>query len=290
MGKVWPALDIHVPSCDAELQDLVLADLDDFHPTAIQDADGAAPLRAFFTTSADRDAAAQALGTAFVPGIFLAPIDIDDEDWAARSQAALRAITIGRLVIAPPWDADNTGKWGRVGVDNTVVIRPSMGFGTGHHATTRLMLQGLQNPPPAGCSVLDVGCGSGVLALAALTLGARSAIGLDIDPDALDNARENALLNGAGAAVQFVEQDFRTWTGRADIVAANLTGALIAQSAEKLISLIERGGRLVASGFMHQETTAVLSALETFGVLEDLTREDEWMCATLIAPDKPQNG
>ena len=102
MGKAWPALDIHVPGCDPQLQELVLAELDDFQPTAIQEPDDSSRLRAFFTTAESRDAAARALAASFGSHLFVESIDVEDEDWAARSQAQLRAITIGRLVVAPP--------------------------------------------------------------------------------------------------------------------------------------------------------------------------------------------
>ena len=91
-----------------------------------------------------------------------------------------------------------------------------MGFGTGHHATTRLMLKALQELPLESQTVLDIGCGSGVLAIAAVKLGARSAVGIDIDPDALENARENAALNDIGDRVRFEEGDFRAMSLRAD--------------------------------------------------------------------------
>jgi ribosomal protein L11 methyltransferase len=271
LGRVWPALDIHIPACDPELQELVLADLDDFHPTALQDADDAGPLRAFFTTRAERDAAAHALPHAFAAGIFVVPVDVEDEGWAERSQAQLRAITVGRIVVAPPWDA---------ALASAVIIRPSMGFGTGHHATTRLALNALQNLPLEGRTVLDVGCGSGVLAIAAVKLGARSAVAIDIDPDALDNARENAELNGLGDRVQFELGEFRLMSTRADIVLANLTGALLEQSAETLATMVTPGGFLIATGFMESENDVVVAALKVFVELRTLDREEEWICGT----------
>ncbi len=196
MGKVWHALDIHVPACDPQLQDLVLAELDDFQPTAIQEFDEGAPkLRAFFTSSAPRDDAARALAVEFGTHLFVEAISVEDEDWAARSQSRLHAITIGRLTVAPPWEPGSDPVF-------TIIVNPSVGFGTGHHATTRLVLLALQNLPLERRTVLDIGCGSGVLAIAAAKLGAASATGIDIDADALDNARENAGLNHSGDSVQ----------------------------------------------------------------------------------------
>ena len=274
MGKAWPALDIHVPSCDPQLAELVLAELDDFQPTAIQEPDEASRLRAFFTSTESRDAAARALAASFGTHLFVEILSVEDEDWAARSQEQLRAITVGRIVIAPPWDMGSDPLF-------TIIVKPSMGFGTGHHATTRLMLRALQQVPVANQTVLDVGCGSGVLAIAAIKLGARSAVGVDIDPDALANATENAALNEIGDRVRFEESDFRTMSEPADVVMANLTGALLERSAAKLGALVVApGGTLIVSGFMQTEADAVTSALNTVADLESIAQEEEWMCAT----------
>jgi ribosomal protein L11 methyltransferase len=270
LGKVWPALDIHVPDCDPQLHELVLAELDDFQPTAIQENEDTSQLRAFFTGREARDAAAHALSGSFGSYLFVEPLDVEDEDWAARSQAQLRAVTVGRLVIAPPWDRGSDPLF-------TVFVRPSMGFGTGHHATTRLVLKALQDLPLDNRTVIDIGCGSGVLAIAAVTLGARSALGIDIDPDALDNARENAELNHTGDRVRFDRLDFRDVALRADIVLANLTGALIERSAATLAAIVEPHGRLIVSGFMEGERDSVARALERFLGAGTIDQEDEWM-------------
>ena len=272
LGKAWPALDIHVPSCDPQLAELVLAELDDFQPTAIQEPDEASRLRAFFTSTESRDNAARALAASFGTHLFVESLNVEDEDWAARSQAQLQAVTVGRLVIAPPWDMGSDPIF-------TIIVKPSMGFGTGHHATTRLMLRAAQQVPIADHTVLDVGCGSGVLAIAAIKLGARSALGIDIDPDALTNATENAALNQTGDRVQFEESDFRTRSERYDVVMANLTGALLERSAATLGALVTPGGLLIVSGFMQTEADAVTSALNSVADLESIAQEEEWMCA-----------
>jgi ribosomal protein L11 methyltransferase len=277
LGKAWPALDIHVPSCDPQLQELVLAELDDFQPTAIQEPDDTSRLRAFFTSAASRDAAARALGASFGSHLFVESISVEDEDWAARSQTQLRAITIGRLVVAPPWDMGSDPLF-------TIIVKPSMGFGTGHHATTRLTLKALQDVPLDHQIVLDIGCGSGVLAIAAVKLGAQSAVGVDIDPDALDNARENAGLNEMGDRVRFEEGDFREMTIGAGVVLANLTGGLLERTAEVLATMVAPGGYLIVSGFMHSEKAAVVPTFDKFLELQTLAQEDEWMCAVFTAP------
>jgi ribosomal protein L11 methyltransferase len=291
LGKAWPALDIHVghpnaaaalgapaPSCDPQLPELILAELDDFQPTAIHEPDDASRLRAFFTSGASRDAAARALAASFGAHLYVESLDVEDDDWAARSQAQLQAVTVGRLIIAPPWDSQRLQDSKTL----SVVIQPSMGFGTGHHATTRLTLKALQDVRLDHRTVLDIGCGSGVLAIAAVKLGARSAVGIDNDPDALENARDNAGLNDVGDRVRFEEGDFRAMPLRADVVMANLTGGLLERSAAKLCELVAPGGFLIVSGFMESETAAVVPALETLLTLQTIAQEDEWMCATYL--------
>jgi ribosomal protein L11 methyltransferase len=277
LDKAWPALDIHVPGCDPQLLELVLAEVDDFQPSAIQESDDASKLRVFFATPQSRQDAARALAATFGSHVFVEPLDVPDQDWAARSQAQLRAVEVGRLVIAPPWDTYQ--KRGQTPL--LVVIRPSMGFGTGHHATTRLMLQALQALPLEGRTVLDIGCGSGVLAIAAARLGASDARGIDTDPDAVSSARENQRLNRDIAHVRFDEIDLLHIDSRFGVVLANLTGSLLERSAAKLAQLVAPEGQLVISGFMDSERGPVLSALERFLTLEHVRQEDEWLCAVL---------
>lgn len=276
MGKAWPALDIHVPSCDAQLQELVLAELDDFQPTAIQESDDTSRLRAFFSSTESRDAALRSIGASFGTHLFVESISVEDEDWAARSQAQLTAVQIGRIVVAPPWESKVA-----IGPDGVrIIVQPSMGFGTGHHATTRLMLKALQGLPLQNQTVLDVGCGSGVLAIAAMKMGARSAVAIDIDSDALHNAQENAALNDVGNQVRFELGDFRAMPLRADIVLANLTGALLETSAGTLAAIVQDGGYLVVSGFLETEEAAVVSALGQALTLQLSSHENEWLCAS----------
>ena len=290
MGRRWPALDVDLQPGYA--QDLVLAELDAFQPTAIQEFDDTRRMRAFFATAETRDAAAGMVAARFGSAHIIHPVEVDDEDWAARSQAELRSITVGRVTIAPPWDVPPTPS----GDQAVVIIEPSMGFGTGHHATTRLVLAALQEIPLEGKAVLDVGCGSGVLALAAVKLGATEAMGIDIDPDALANARDNLVLNASRDPsdrdrVRFELADFRRRSPTADIVLANLTGGLVEQSAECLTKLVEPGGYLLVSGFTSDEKPRVSAALERFVRVERIDDEGGWMCATCsqVAPDVPHD-
>ena len=258
--RTWPALDIQ------QADDLVLAFLIDFNLAATDES------RFFFHSHDDRDRAATALRVSF-PGIDVCPVDVPDEDWAARSQAALRAIHVGGLIVAPPWDIP-VGS----GPSQTIVIQPSMGFGTGHHATTRLCLAALQQLDLQGRSVIDVGTGSGVLAIAARRLGASGVLGIDDDADAIAAAEENLSLNHESRIALEVADLRASKIGQFDAVIANLTGGLLIASADRLTSFAVPGGRLVLSGFMDHEERDVLAAFANCAVVAR-TQEDEWVCA-----------
>ena len=261
--RPWPAL---VVSGLADTE-LVQAALTDFDVAAIEET-SAESWRVFFQDSSDRDRAAGALRAGF-PGLSIEAIDVPDEDWAARSQADLRAVQIGRIIVAPPWDAPLT-----------IVIQPSMGFGTGHHATTRLCLAALQRIDLAQRTVLDVGTGSGVLAIAASRLGAPDVTGIDDDADAIHAAWENLALN-PGAMVSLIVGDLRSTALRpADVVLANLTGGLLIASAARLKTLTSARGHLVLSGFMTHEERDVLAAFGGFAVAHR-DEEEGWVCAAI---------
>jgi ribosomal protein L11 methyltransferase len=292
------------PGPDIEtLHDLLYAALDPFEPVAIHEHETGNAWRVFFRLPAQRDSARAALAGEFGDRLVaLSPADVDDEDWARRSQAALTAIRVGRIVVAPPWDVpesrvpnpdpaspepripnpDLANPEPRIPSPDTItiVIEPSMGFGTGHHATTRLCLELLQSIELAGRRVIDVGTGSGVLALAAFRLGASHVTAMDNDPDALQNARENIARNGAPESITVIEADISSGPGaRADVVVANLTGAVLQRYAAALRQMVQPGGAVIVSGFSPDEMEEVLGA---FGVPASTTRlEGEWAAAML---------
>lgn len=294
--KSWPALEVrHLTdapdSLQAALLDYDVAAIDDNEPDA---------WRIFFHSAEERERARRGVEHDF-PGLSLAPIDVPDEDWAAHSQASLRAIQVGNLIIAPPWDVPRHGDGGSGIGDRedrgsvarspipdprsplVIVIRPSMGFGTGHHATTRLCLAALQRLDLDSRSAIDVGTGSGVLAIAANRLGASPVVAIDDDVDAVQSARENVALND-GATVDVRLVDVRTATLQAfDLVLANLTGGLLIRAATRLHDVAAPAGRLVLSGFMRHEEAAVLDAFAAFTVAHR-AEEEEWLCVTLQRP------
>lgn len=288
--RTWPAIDIEtgrlqptssferVDSGDvtADERDLLAAALVDFDVAAI-DESAADRWRVFFHDPPERDRALTTLRRDF-PHLGTTTVDVADEDWAARSQASLRAVRVGRIIVAPPWDRSApTGDGSR---DIEIVIQPSMGFGTGHHATTRLCLAALQQIDLDGMSVVDIGTGSGVLAIAARMLRASVVLGIDDDEDAIQAARENLALNaGVNVELQAVSLERIVMTP-ADVIVANLTGGVLIREAERLTEIVAPTGRLIISGFTQAEHVSVLAAFRTFRVV-DTMQEDEWMCAIL---------
>lgn len=286
----YPALDLQFlgsPGPDVFLRERLYAVLDDFEPSAIHEDESGDSWRVFFRTSALRDAAASHLTAVVAPHLLKAlPIDVPDEDWARRSQENLKAIEVGRLIVAPPWDVPGQARRAS-GADlkpdvPVIVIEPSTGFGTGHHATTRLCLRLLQQLDLRGARVIDIGTGSGVLALAAWKLGAADVVAVDNDADALDNARANCARNGAGGAIEILCDDLsEARLAPADVVLANLTAAALVRGAAALQNLTRPLGCLVLSGFARDHLEVDVSpAFGGFEVTRELS-EDGWTAALL---------
>ena len=294
--RTWPALLLRASVVD-DTEDMVSAVLADFSPVAIHDL-AERPLppgglwdptyppipdppptplhwNVCFNDVDERAQAADAIRAA-LPDLSIEPVDLPDEDWAARSQAALTMVHAGRFIIAPPWDmpADD--------VDATVVvIEPSMGFGTGHHATTRMCMRLLSDLDISDLTVLDLGTGSGVLTMAAALSGARRVIGIDVDVDAIQSAETSARLNTLPDTIEFQVSDFRSAPpAPADLVLANLTGGMLTSSGSQIATLVRPGGQMILSGFDHTEVDGVLAAFPGFAEIQRLT-EETWIALHL---------
>lgn len=287
--RQWPAIDIQQPGACSDpdgLEGAILAALDDAGVSAVQEL----PFgwRIFFTTTGSREAAMATLAN-WKPELVVSALDISDEDWARRSQENLGPVCVGRVRIAPPWlaNAEATRDEARSNPDAVIdiVILPSMGFGTGHHATTRLCAALLQQIDLSGRRVLDVGTGSGVLAIVAARLGAGSVLAVDDDPDALESARENLGLNGiasgkaeGSAAVELRQADFRQLkAGLFGVVTANLTGGLLVRGADELLGAVSPDGRLILSGITRDEEASVRARFEAHLPLLARVEEDDWI-------------
>ena len=217
---------------------------------------------------------------ALQPICTVSPVDVPDDDWARRSQENLTPVTVGRITVAPPWNSEPRGTSSEPRI--TIVINPSMGFGTGHHATTRLCLAELQKIDLTGALALDFGTGSGVLAIAAVLLGAADASGVDDDPDAVQAAVENLTLNPGlpHGRITFVVGDLLTMEmPAAEVVTANLTGALLIRAAGRLQQALKPGGVLIMSGLQVSERDEVKRAFASLEVVNE-AEEDGWITFT----------
>ena len=211
----------------------------------------------------------------------ISPIEenrVQDCDWVRLSQSKLRPVRISdRLRIAAPWHADDTDK------AVTVQINPSTAFGTGHHPTTRLCLEFLTERNLKGASIIDYGCGSGIVALAGIALGAAFAWGVDIDADALMQSESNARRNG-------FERKFRALKPEhgiekriiAEIVVANLYSDLLCDLAGTVSNMVCDSGWLAVSGILESQTNIVRNAYRNRFDF-DMASDGQW---TLLAGRK----
>jgi ribosomal protein L11 methyltransferase len=296
MSRTWPALVLRAAAVD-ESEEIVSGLLTDFSPVAVHDLverplppgglwdptfppipdPPPAPLHwtVCFQVADERDRAAAAIRAA-LPQLSVEPVELPDEDWAARSQRSLTAVRAGRFLVAPPWDIPADP-----GDAVVIVNEPSMGFGTGHHATTRMCLRLLSGIDVSDDTVLDLGTGSGVLAMAAALGGARRVVAIDVDDDAIASAEASARLNTLPDTIAFVVADFRNNPPEpAELVLANLTGGMLASNAASITALVRRGGRLILSGFDHTEVDRVLAAFTSFTERQRLD-EDTWIAVHL---------
>jgi len=279
-----PALDLKFapgPGAGA-LQDLLYAELDEFEPVAVHEHDAGDGWRVFFRTASHRDSAHGALASEFGNSLLqLTAVDVDDEDWGRRSQASLTAVRIGRIVVTPPWDIAASRESRAANRDIVIVIDPSTGFGTGHHQTTRLCLELLQRRDVSGKRVIDVGTGSGVLAIAAWKLSAAHVIAIDNDPDALQNAQDNVASNQAGDDINIINVDLATASlERADVVLANLTASVLQRHAAVLQRFVVPGGVLILSGFSGDDVEDIAEAFDA--TPQETLVEGEWAAMTIV--------
>jgi ribosomal protein L11 methyltransferase len=197
------------------------------------------------------------------------------ETWMEGWKSSFRPFAAGRFFVRPPWEAA-TAPAGLA----ELVIEPGMAFGTGQHATTRLCLEALSSPAVAALArggagrALDVGTGTGILALGALRLGFGAALGTDIEDDALLAARENARLNGLELPVR---RGSLPEGERYELVLANILAMVLVRLMPELAAALAPGGRLVLSGLLVTEEDEVIAAASEAGlVLEGAHRLDGW--------------
>ncbi len=206
----------------------------------------------------------------------------DEDDWVRRTQADFTAMPIGeRLVIEPAWEQGG-GATGRL----PIRLDPGLAFGTGKHETTRLCLEWLESQDIAGQHWLDAGCGSGILAIAALRLGAGHADGTDIDPQALTASRGNAELNEIEPSqLSLYLADEYPADRQVDGLLANILAPTLIELAPMLAHHLKPGARFALSGILCQQAEAVAAAWQAAGCRVDTFRElGDW---ALVAGHRP---
>lgn len=159
-----------------------------------------------------------------------------------------------------------------------VMLDPGLAFGTGTHPTTALCLRWLDQLDLTGKTVIDFGCGSGILAIAALKLGASSAVGLDIDPQAISASRDNAIKNAVAAKLHLYLVDQAPKSLSADVVVANILAGPLCQLSAAISAMLPSGGRICLSGILSTQAEAVCRHYQTLFMLDKPSEQDEWCC------------
>jgi ribosomal protein L11 methyltransferase len=238
-------------------------------------------LAALLDAGADASALLERAGTicARKPPVRFELREVPDQDWVQATQSQFAPIPVGRrLWITPSWHLPDEGAASQAGrsIDgrHAIVLDPGLAFGTGSHPTTRLCLEWLDEHLRGGERVIDYGCGSGILAIAAARLGAARVCAIDIDPQALDSARRNAAVNA-------VTLDIRATTDPrpepADVVVANILANPLRILAPLLSGLVAPGGHLVLAGLLDRQATGITQCYPAIA-LEAWRSLDGWTC------------
>jgi len=226
---------------------------------------------ALFPAEAPLDRAIEsALAAAGAESLDAASIDrLEDADWVAQTQRQFTPIRAGeRLWIVPTWhEAPRPG-------DVNIVLDPGAAFGTGSHPTTRLCLAWLEKHVRPGDAVLDYGCGSGILAIAALKLGAGRAAGVDVDPLALEAARYNSSRNGVALDVRDAQAGLE---GAFRITVANILANPLRMLAPVIAAHTLPRGLIALAGILEDQADAVIAAYAPYAALTEAAREAPWV-------------
>jgi len=240
----------------------------------------------FYVTD-DEDGKAQLATYARVLQTEYTTVPLGDNDWAYSWQKYYKPLPVGeKLYVVPQWERNEPVPEGKV----PFYLNPGLTFGTGSHASTQLCLAGVEEHTKAGCSVLDLGCGSGILSIAALVLGADHAVAVDIDPKAVDVAYENAALNDIGkdrytvrAGDVLSDSVLAAELGREkyDLVLANIVADVIIPLSARAPALMKQDGRFICSGIIDTRAHEVEAALKRNGLAVIRRREQNgWVALT----------
>ncbi len=250
-------------------------------------------LRAYFPDDGDLPGKKKEFETALRHMRLLYPMPtpsyraVRDEDWAEAWKAHYQPLRIGkRLLLRPQWIAVDPAP-----EDIEIALDPGMAFGTGTHPTTQLCLEALETIMRPALDVLDLGCGSGILAIAAAKLGAKHVLALDIDAIALRATRENAALNGVARQIRVEQGSLETALScgrRFDLAVVNILARIILEMSERgLAQILKPGGSAIFSGIIDTQADEVEAGLRRAGLTPSARhQEGDWV---LIAAKRPQD-
>lgn len=193
----------------------------------------------------------------------ISTVKVKEEDWATEWKKYYHPIKVGkRLVVCPSWERYDLAE------DEVMIsLDPGMAFGTGTHDTTRLCMQLLEEHVTAQTTVLDMGCGSGILSIVAMLLGGKSAVGVDIDDTAVRVANENAAMNHVTEKTTFLCGDLTDKvSGTFDLICANIVADVIIRLSPVIPQFLKQDGVFIASGIIAERADEVVSALEAIGL------------------------
>ena len=213
-------------------------------------------------------------------GIDLALSEIADQDWSQTWKAHFKPLRVGRrFLVSPTWEETPPDP-------ELLIIRidPGRAFGTGHHETTRLCLEWLESRPPcpdydsADLSLLDIGTGSGILAMGAALLGFSRVVGIDNDPEAIEVARENITLNGLSGKIRLLCATPEELNGPFDVIVANIHSMPLIRMSGTIVSILSEGGRIGLSGILTEQADEVRTEYERRDLgLTGTKSEGEWV-------------
>jgi ribosomal protein L11 methyltransferase len=244
---------------------------------AVADQPGLVTLVASFADQNEAATAAAAFDPAFCPRV----ADLTGDEWRDAWKAHFEPFWLTpSIAIRPPWcDGPDAGP-GRTVLE----LEPGRAFGTGLHATTSLVARALEDHRKVfeGRQVLDVGTGSGILALVALSLGAEHVRGIDVDPDVVPVARENAARNGMAARADFDASPLSNVQGSYEAVVANIEARVLIPMAHEILARARPGGIIILSGVLRERQDDVVAAFG--GVAKEVRAADEWVAIVIAAP------
>lgn len=204
--------------------------------------------------------------------------EIPPQNWNEIWEATVRPIRVPPFLVRPSWAPAEEGL-------HDIVVDPKMSFGTGHHETTRLMLDYIPEFVSKGSTVLDLGTGTGVLAIAAARLGASRVLAVDNDPWSVENAKENVAANQVNGAVSVSEGTLEDVVEAVDVLLANINTGVLLACIPQFAGNLEDGGVVVLSGMLERDVSTIVESLEAngFSVLRRLGEGEWWSVAARLA-------